>query len=95
MRHNYHGRMIDLFETIPFTTEQAKREALSVLRDNRRLNDSEYAYSPSTGAVGMRWPGMLLSPSDEIFRVFNTHYPMYKRNEEVTDWVSVGKGNRA
>jgi hypothetical protein len=67
---------------------QARREALARLRDNRRINDAEFAYSPSTGAVGIRWR------MDTIFRVFNVHYPMYKRSEEVTDWVSVGKGTR-
>lgn len=67
---------------------QAQREAKARLADNRRINDAEFAYSPSTFAVGMRWS------EDQIFRVFNVHYPMYKRNEDVTDWVSVGKGTK-
>lgn len=70
-----------------FTGEQAKHEAISCLRDNRRINNAEFAYSPSTGAVGSRWS------ADQVFRVFNIRYPMYGQNEEVTDWVSVGKGN--
>lgn len=63
-----------------------RREALARLRDNRSVNDSEYAYSPSTQAVGVR------HSEGQIFRVFNVGYPMYGRNKEVTDWVSVGKG---
>lgn len=62
----------------------ARREAIRRRNDQRGLNDSEYAYSPGTGAVGMRWD------EDSIFRVFNVNYPMYKRNEQVRDWVSVG-----
>ena len=64
--------------------EQAKREALARLRDNQRINDAEFAYSPSTGAVGMRWD------ESQIFRVFNVNYPMYQQSESVTDWVSIG-----
>jgi hypothetical protein len=63
-----------------------KQEAIRCLRDNQRINDAEFAYSPKTGAVGIRWS------EDQIFRVFNIHYPMYGRNDEVNDWVSVGKG---
>jgi hypothetical protein len=70
------------------TATQAQREAKARLADNRRINDAEFAYSPSTCAVGMRWS------EDQIFLVFNVHYPMYKRNEDVTDWVSVGKGTK-
>ena len=77
---------MQLFDTVPFNAEQAKREAIARLKDNRRINDAEFAFSPATGAVGMRWC------EDTIFRVFNTHYPMYRRSEDVTDWVSVGKG---
>ena len=69
-----------------FDANQAKREALSCLKDNRRINDAEFAYSPSTGAVGIRWS------TAQIFRVFNVRYPMYGQNEDVIDWVSVGKG---
>ena len=65
---------------------QAKREAVARLRDNRRINELEFAYSPSTLAVGCRWDDCF------PFRVFNTGYPMYQRSEEVQDWVSVGKG---
>jgi hypothetical protein len=71
------------------TAKQAMREALSRLRDNRRINNAEFAYSPSTCAVGIRWD------ESQIFLVFNVHYPMYRRSEEVTDWVSVGKGTKA
>jgi hypothetical protein len=71
---------------LEFTAAQAKREAMSCLRDNRRINDCEFAYSPLTGAVGCRWT------EDSIFRVFNVRYPMYGQNEEITDWMSVGKG---
>ena len=66
----------------------AQREAKARLNDNRRINDAEFAYSPTTGAVGIRWD------ESQIFRVFNVHYPMYKRSEDVTDWVSVGKGTK-
>lgn len=64
----------------------ARREAIDRLNDNKCLNNAEFAYSPLTSAVGIRFD------ESEIFRVFNVNYPMYKRNEEVTDWVSVGKG---
>jgi len=70
------------------TPEQARREALNHLRDNRKLNDAEFAYSPLTCAVGIRWDA-------EPYRVFNIYYPMYKKSEFVTDWVSVGKGIKA
>jgi hypothetical protein len=66
--------------------EWAKREATARFNDNKRLNDAEFAYSPLTGAVGIRWD------ESQSFRVFNTQYPMYRRSEEVKDWVSVGKG---
>jgi hypothetical protein len=66
--------------------QQAKREALARLKDNEPINDAEFAYSPSTGAVGIRWS------ERNMFRVFNIHYPMYGYSECVTDWVSVGKG---
>jgi len=66
----------------------AQREAKAILNANRRINDAEFAYSPTTGAVGIRWD------ESQIFRVFNVHYPMYKRSEDVTDWVSVGKGTK-
>lgn len=69
-----------------WTARKAKREAKARLRDNRRINDAEFAYSPSTCAVGIRWN------ESEIFRVFNVHYPMYRKSELVVDWVSVGKG---
>ena len=72
-----------------WTGEQAKREAMARLRDNRRINDAEFAYSPSTGAVGIGWY------ESGMFRVFNVNYPMYKRSEVVSDWVSVGKGTAA
>lgn len=65
----------------------ARREALRRKSDQQGLNDAEFAYSPATGAVGIRWS------DDQAFRVFNVNYPMYGRNDEVTDWVSVGKAN--
>jgi len=76
-------------DPIPLSALQAKREAESCLKDNMRINDAEFAYSSSTGAVGIRWSG------DTYFRVFNVHYPMYGRSEEVSDWRSVGKGWKA
>ena len=69
-------------------SSNAQREAKAILNANRRINDAEFAYSPTTGAVGIRWD------ESQIFRVFNVHYPMYKRSEDVTDWVSVGKGTK-
>jgi len=65
----------------------ARREALARKRDQGGLNydeTMEFAYSPSTFAVGCR------HDPETQFRVFNLHYPMYGRNDEVTDWVSVG-----
>lgn len=44
----------------------------------------EWAYSPSTGAVGMR------GDASEAFRIPNVRYPMFGRAELVADWVSVG-----
>ena len=70
------------------TNVDAKREALARLRDNQRINDAEFAYSPSTGAVGIRWE------ESQMFRVFSIHYPMYGYSACVRDWVSVGKGNQ-
>ena len=66
--------------------QTARREAIARLRDNRRINDAEFGYSPTTGAVGIRWD------ESSVFRVFNIHYPMYGKSEFVKDWVSVGKG---
>jgi hypothetical protein len=71
---------------LTFDARQARIEAQARLRDNRRINDAEFAYSPSTGAVGLRW--IVESP----FRVFNVRYPMYGESKQVQDWVSVGKG---
>jgi hypothetical protein len=70
------------------SADDAKREALARLRDNRLNNDAEFAYSPTTCAVGIRWDEF------ESFRVFNRYYPMYGYSARVTDWVSVGKGLR-
>lgn len=64
----------------------ARSEAKRRLQDNRKLNNAEFAYSPSTQAVGVRWD------EDSIFRVFNISYPMYGKSEQVTDWISVGRG---
>jgi len=78
-------------EPVRYTAEQARREAVATLRMQDRLNPEgggcEHAYSPSTGAVGMRNEG---EEDDSPFRVFNVTYPMYRRSDEVTDWVSVG-----
>lgn len=74
------------------TATEARREATSVLRAQDGLNAEpglmELAYSPLTGAVGMRW--VWDGEPDGSFRVFNTRYPMYGRSEDVSDWVSVG-----
>lgn len=48
------------------------------------VEDFEFAYSPSTGAVGIR------NYEGDTFRVFNEGYPMYGNSEQVKDWVSVG-----
>ena len=45
----------------------------------------EVAYSPSTGAVASRW-----EDGDQKWRICNIFYPMYGREGEVKDWVSVG-----
>lgn len=76
------------FGVLNFTSKQAKAEAKARLRDNHKINDAEFAYSPSTQAVGMRWR------EDTYFRVFNVCYPMYGRSDEVTDWHPVGKGTK-
>ena len=75
-----------LLGALIFDARQARIEAQARLRDNRRINDAEFAYSPSTGAVGIRWS------IESLFRVFNVRYPMYGESEQVQDWVSVGKG---
>ena len=66
----------------------ARREAMQRLKDNRRINDAEFGYSPMTGAVGIRWD------ESSSFGVFNINYPMYGKSELVRDWVSVGKGTK-
>ena len=71
----------------------AKREALARKRDQGGLNPVEtleFAYSPNTGAVGCRSNFQGIHTDGGSFRVFNLNYPMYGRNDEVTDWVSVG-----
>lgn len=73
-------------------SRKAELEAKARLRDNRRINDAEFAFSPSTGAVGIRWYATNQDGSEHPFRVFNVNYPMYGKSEFVTDWVSVGKG---
>lgn len=70
----------------------ARNQARSALRLQHGLNPEdgsgwhgpEYAYSPSTGAVGMRWE------PDGTFKIDNIYYPHHGDNESVTDWVSVG-----
>jgi hypothetical protein len=73
----------------------AEREARKRLRWQSGLNPGadqiEYAFSPSTQAVGMRQVNEDLGwVSDRGFRVFNIHYPMYGKAWLVSDWVSVG-----
>ena len=70
----------------PDPTFHARAEARRRLSWDRKLNSLEWAYSPSTGAVGERWE------DGNPFRICNVNYPMYGRADEVTDWVSVGKG---
>ena len=65
----------------------AKAEAEKRRRMNCGLNfddTTEFAYSPSTGALGIR------NFDTDEYRVFNVNYPMYGRSSEVSDWVSVG-----
>lgn len=72
----------------PKNRDEAEATAIQRRKDNSNLNfndETEYAFSPSTFAVGMRnWPG-------EPFRVFNVNYPMYGKSDQVQDWVSVGQ----
>lgn len=70
----------------------AKSEATRRLKDNARLYKKvgdkamwqEWAYSPKTGAVGMR------TDPDGDYRIVNTKYPMYGKADQVKDWKSVG-----
>ena len=75
---------------------QARNEARARLRGQNGLNGVgegiEFAYSPSTFAVGMRWQ---FEEGGSGFRVFNIYYPMHGRNDEVMDWVSVGMSTPA
>lgn len=74
------------------TATKARREAISRLRDNSNLNplggQCEWAYSPSTGAVGMREAEL---HNRGHYRIINTGYPMYGKAHLVTDWISVGE----
>ena len=80
------------------TSSKARREAVRRLREQRECNRAakqgpmhEYAYSPSTFAVGIRpfdWSDW--SPPRDRFRVFNVHYPRYRDDDGIGDWVSVG-----
>lgn len=79
------------------TAEEARWEAVQCRHEQSNLNvaDShgscfEYAYSPSTFTVGIRNTDAL-DNHDGNFRIFNINYPMCGRDDEVTDWVSVGK----
>lgn len=78
------------------TALSAKQEAIQRRDDQSFLNFAdaegscfEYAYSPSTFAVGIRSTNAK-GEHDGIFRIFNIDYPMYGQDEKVTDWVSVG-----
>lgn len=65
----------------------ARQEARKRQMDQDGLNayeTMEFAYSPTTGAVGLRH-----SP-DKPFCVFNVHYPLYRKDDGVRDWVSIG-----
>ena len=69
----------------------ARLHATHRKNENNFLNppggQCEWAYSPSTGAVGMR---EATTGERGVFRVCNTYDSMYGRAELVTDWVSVG-----
>jgi hypothetical protein len=67
--------------------DYGKQEAIRRRNDqdnNNAEEDMEFAYSPSTGAVGCRLHG------GARFGVFNVNYPMYGKSEMVADWISVG-----
>ena len=79
------------------TVKEARLEAVQCRDEQSYLNlaDShgscfEYAYSPAHFTVGIRNTDAL-DNADGNFRIFNINYPMYGRDDEVTDWVSVGK----
>lgn len=71
---------------------KARTEAIARKTDNDRNNppggQCEWAYSPSTGAVGMREAETVCGRG--AFRIINIHYPMYGKAHLVADWVSVG-----
>ena len=81
---------------MPTIAAIARREASARLHESHRLNvgpgQPEYAYTPSTGAIGVRFqdPTEPEWSARQVFRVFNIYYPMYGRSEQVRDWVSVG-----
>lgn len=72
-------------------TRDAKKEATARRNDGNGNNaiggQSQWAYSPATGAVGMR----SAHEPESTFRIVNVNYPMYGRADEVKDWVSVGQ----
>lgn len=74
----------------PRTARGEARKRLSLQRECGIAGAGmEWAYSPSTGAVGMRW----VESGEETpqpFRVPNVNYPMHGQSERVSDWVSVG-----
>lgn len=81
-------------ESVSTIAKEACQRAMRRRRENNGLNNgerAEFAYSPSTGAVGMRWTREdgTAEPNDP-FRVFNYNDPMWGRSEFVTDWKSVG-----
>lgn len=72
----------------PRTARGEARKRLAMQREcGPNGSGMEWAYSPSTGAVGMRWVD---ADPPQTFRVPNIHYPMFGLSEYVTDWVSVG-----
>lgn len=78
------------------TALEAKQEAIQSREDQSFLNFAdaegscfEFAYSPSTFAVGIRSTNAK-GEHDGNFRIFNINYPMYERDDEVKDWISVG-----
>jgi hypothetical protein len=70
------------------TAAEAWHEAVARRKEQNYLNREEtmeFAYSPSTFAVGCR------HDDAKRFRVFNVRYPMYGNDDGINDWVSVGR----
>ena len=68
----------------------ANYEALRRRKDNARLNPLgqciQFAYSPTFNTVGCKWED---ERPESGFRIFNVHYPMFGRSEEVNDWIAL------